>query len=100
MSNKFKNLLQDMSLPAFLGFVVAAIISPLVAHIPPHIGWVSFLSGTAASMILGLYCVGKQVKKDGINAKDGWVYILQLLYYIFGGCIGGVVGILAAYFID
>ena len=35
----------------FIGFVIAAVISPLVAHIPPHIGWLSFLVGIIAARI-------------------------------------------------
>ncbi len=96
MSN-FTTTWPEILYRAFLGFVIAAVISPLIAHIPPHIKWLSWLAGLVAALALGVYHVVKTVKA---NKNDGAILlrtIPTLIFYIVGGAIGGLIGALAAH---
>lgn len=79
----------------FIGFVIAAVISPLVAHIPPHIGWLSFLVGIIAAIVVGL----RQSVKEAKESKRSRIMLFGLIFNIMGGALGGMIGVLAAHFI-
>lgn len=98
MSNKLSTW-REIPVRAFLGFVIAAVVGPLVAHIPPHIGWLSFVAGVVAAAIVGLIFVRNEMKADREDLEKLTNYALHLAYFILGGCVGGIVGVLAAYFI-
>ena len=79
----------------FIGFVIAAVISPLVAHIPPHIGWLSFLVGIIAAIVVGL----RQSVKEAKESKRSHIMLFGIVSNIIGGALGGMIGVLAAHFI-
>ena len=79
----------------FIGFVIAAVISQLVAHIPPHIGWLSFLVGIIAAIVVGL----RQSVKEAKESKRSRIMLFGIVFNIIGGALGSMIGVLAAHFI-
>ena len=76
-------------------FGIAAVISPLVAHIPPHIGWLSFLVGIIAAIVVGL----RQSVKGAKESKRSRIMLFGIFFNVIGGALGGMIGVLAAHFI-
>lgn len=95
-----RNKWREIPFRAFLGFIPAVFISPIVAHIPPHIGWLAYVSGVLASLILGIILVRKEIIDDDFPYGRAGTYLLHLLYYVLGGALGGLAGIFFTYYVE
>lgn len=83
----------------FIGFVLAAVISPLIAHIPPHKEWVALMVGIVAGLAIGIRNIIKNFNSESAKYGTAYVRIGQIWAYIIGGALGGCIGMLAAHFI-
>lgn len=83
----------DKTYHILAGFIIAAVISPIIAHIPPHHVWVAVLCGIVAAAIGGFV-------KEWFDRKRGHFCVWDLVATILGGCIGSIIGGLAAHFLQ
>lgn len=85
----------DFWLQASIGFAIAAVISPLVAHIPPHLGWLSYFVGIMAVTAYGI----RQAIKEARATEKSRIKISTIFSFVLGGAVGSILGVLAAHFI-
>lgn len=83
----------------FIGFILAAVISPLIAHIPPHKEWVAFVVGIVAAIAYAAYDIFKTYKSEIAKYGAAFVRIGRVWGFLVGGILGGCIGALAAHFI-
>lgn len=84
----------DKKLHLFYSFLIAAILGPLLAHIPPHNPWVASGCTFALTLLVG---VGKELYD---RRKGGHICVWDIVADAVGALCGVGLAWLAAYFLS
>ena len=85
----------DKMIHMFVGFVIAAAVGGIVAHILPSKEWVVYAIALFAAVMAGFCKEARDIRKQG-NHFCLWDWLATII----GGFVGAWIGWLASHFID